>query len=85
LDSPQRIQIGRNRYASKAVTSTKSPQEFTFSPPVRVGNLLFISGTTATDENMRIVGKGDVVAQTHFIFQKFARLLPHPVHLSITS
>ncbi len=59
----------------EAVTSAHWPQEFTFSPAVRVGNLLFISGTTATDENMRIVGKGDIVAQTHFIFQKFARLL----------
>jgi aminoacrylate peracid reductase len=59
----------------EAVASGHWPQQFTFSPAVRAGNLLFISGTTATDENMKIIGSGDIVAQTHFIFQKFARLL----------
>jgi len=51
------------------------PDKMTFSPAVRAGNLLFISGTTAVDENLNVVGKGDIVAQTRFIFQKFARLL----------
>jgi aminoacrylate peracid reductase len=51
------------------------PDKITFSPAVRAGNLLFISGTTAVDENLNIVGKGDIVAQTRFIFEKFARLL----------
>jgi aminoacrylate peracid reductase len=51
------------------------PDKMTFSPAVRVGNLLFISGTTAVDENQNLVGKGDVVAQTKFIFEKFDRLL----------
>jgi len=40
-----------------------------------VGNLLFISGTTATDENNQIVGGGDIVAQTRHIFRKFEKLL----------
>lgn len=44
---------------------------YTFSPAVRVGNLLFISGTTATDEKNEIVGPGDIVAQTRQIFRKF--------------
>lgn len=51
------------------------PDTLTFSPAVRAGNLLFISGTTAVDDNFAIVGKGDIVAQTRFIFEKFGRIL----------
>ena len=51
------------------------PERFTFSPAVRVGNLVFLSGTTATDDQGNIVGPGDIVAQTRQIFQKFARIL----------
>jgi aminoacrylate peracid reductase len=50
-------------------------EKMTFSPAVRAGNLLFISGTTAVDEESQVVGKGDIVAQTRFIFQKFSRIL----------
>jgi enamine deaminase RidA (YjgF/YER057c/UK114 family) len=53
------------------------PRSFTFSPGVRVGNLVFLSGTTATDEAGRIVGPGDIVAQTRQIFHKFAAVLAH--------
>ncbi len=49
--------------------------KITFSPAVRAGNLLFISGHTAVDENLNIVGKGDIVAQTRYIFRKFERIL----------
>ena len=51
------------------------PSRYTFSPAVRIGNLLFISGTTATDENNQIVGRGNIVAQTRQIFSKFQKLL----------
>ena len=51
------------------------PEQFTFSPAVRVGNLVFLSGTTATDDQGHIVGPGDIVLQTRQIFQKFARIL----------
>jgi aminoacrylate peracid reductase len=51
------------------------PKSFTFSPAVRVGNLVFISGTTATDDKGRIVGTGDIAAQTRQIFRKFAAVL----------
>ena len=51
------------------------PDQMTFSPAVCAGNLLFISGTTAVDDNLNMVGKGDIVAQTRFIFEKFAWLL----------
>jgi enamine deaminase RidA (YjgF/YER057c/UK114 family) len=51
------------------------PQRYTFSPAVRVGNLLFIAGTTAGDEHGVIVSPGDIVGQTRYIYQKFARIL----------
>lgn len=51
------------------------PERFTFSPAVRVGNLVFLSGTTATDDHGNIVGPGDIVAQTRRIFEKFALIL----------
>lgn len=51
------------------------PAKWTFSPAVRVGNLVFLSGTTATDENGEIVGPGDIVEQTRWIFKKFERVL----------
>ena len=57
------------------VPSASWPKSFTFSPGVRVGNLVFLSGTTATDEAGRIVGPGDIVAQTRHIFHKFAAVL----------
>jgi enamine deaminase RidA (YjgF/YER057c/UK114 family) len=51
------------------------PSRYTFSPAVRAGNLLFISGTTASDKDGRIVAPGDIVGQTRYIFQKFETLL----------
>ena len=51
------------------------PEQFTFSPAVRVGNFVFLSGTTATDDEGHIVGPGDIALQTRQIFHKFARIL----------
>jgi enamine deaminase RidA (YjgF/YER057c/UK114 family) len=51
------------------------PERLTFSPGVRVDNLIFLSGTMATDEQGNIVGAGDIVAQTRQIFRKFSLLL----------
>src|SRR6516225_3239527 len=51
------------------------PEQFTFSPAVRVGNFVFLSGTTATDDQGHIVGPGDIVLQTRQIFHKFACIL----------
>ncbi len=58
-----------------AIKPADWPDALTFSPAVRVGNLLFISGTTAVGDDLKIVGKGDIVAQTRFIFEKFGRIL----------
>ncbi|MEM9544171.1 MAG: RidA family protein [Cyanobacteria bacterium P01_E01_bin.42] len=35
-----------------------------YSRAVRVGNMVYVSGTTATDENSNVVGVGDPYAQT---------------------
>jgi enamine deaminase RidA (YjgF/YER057c/UK114 family) len=51
------------------------PERYTYSPALRVGNLLFLAGTTATDENGQIVAPGDIVGQTRYIYEKFAELL----------
>jgi enamine deaminase RidA (YjgF/YER057c/UK114 family) len=58
-----------------AAAGTTWPERYTFSPALRVGNLLFISGTTATDEGGQLVAPGDIVGQTRYIFEKFAALL----------
>jgi enamine deaminase RidA (YjgF/YER057c/UK114 family) len=46
----------------------------TFSPAIRAGDFLFISGTTAVDDNRQIVGD-DIAAQARFIYQKIGRIL----------
>ncbi len=50
-------------------------QRYTFSPAVRKGNLLFISGLTAFNAKGEIVGAGDIVTQTREIFQKIGKIL----------
>ena len=43
---------------------------FGYSRAVRVGNVIHVSGTAATDPDGRTHGKGDVYAQTHFVLKK---------------
>ena len=50
-------------------------ERYTFSPAVRKGNLLFISGLTSTDEDGNLVGEGDIVAQTRHIFGQIEEIL----------
>jgi len=48
---------------------------YTFPPAVRRGNLLFISGLTAVDDDGNLVGAGDIVAQTRYIYQRMGQIL----------
>jgi enamine deaminase RidA (YjgF/YER057c/UK114 family) len=57
------------------IPSPNWPASFTFSPGVRAGNLVFLAGTTATDERGKIVGENDIVEQTRQIFRKFEAVL----------
>lgn len=50
-------------------------QRLTFSPAVRVGRMVWISGLTATDDNMKLLGEGDIAEQTRVILGKMQRLL----------
>ena len=45
-----------------------------YSRAIRVGNVIEVSGTTAVDGE-EIIGKGDMYAQTKFIFQKIEKAL----------
>lgn len=43
-----------------------------YSRAVRVGNHVYVAGTTATDPDGQLVGPGDAYAQAHFILSKIA-------------
>lgn len=51
------------------------PERYTYAPALRVGNMIYISGTTGTDDTGAITAPGDIVEQTRQIFRKFERLL----------
>lgn len=46
-----------------------------YSRAVRVGNLVFVAGTTASDEQGNVMGIGDVYAQTQYILRKIGGAL----------
>ncbi|MDX2219978.1 MAG: RidA family protein [Burkholderiales bacterium] len=46
-----------------------------YSRAVKIGNHVWVAGTTATDENGEVVGKGDAGAQTRYILAKIERAL----------
>jgi enamine deaminase RidA (YjgF/YER057c/UK114 family) len=46
-----------------------------YSRAVRVGPMVWVSGTTATDDNMQPVGLGDPYQQAIFILRKIERAL----------
>ncbi len=46
-----------------------------YSRAVRVGNHIWVAGTTATDENGNVVGVGDVTVQTSYALKKIGRAL----------
>ncbi len=62
---------------SRQVFSTNAKWEpiVGYSRAVRVGNLIFVTGTTATDENGKIIGVDDAYAQTKQALQNIERVL----------
>lgn len=46
-----------------------------YSRAVRVGDQVFVAGTTASNQQGEIVGKGSPAAQTRYIFEKIERAL----------
>jgi enamine deaminase RidA (YjgF/YER057c/UK114 family) len=62
--------------ASKsAVRPADVPANLAFSPAIRVGNLLFISGQVALDEGRNVIGAGNCGAQTEHIFRSLEAIL----------
>ncbi len=46
-----------------------------YSRAVKVGNVIEVTGTVASDENGVVVGEGDAYLQTKFIYQKIEAVL----------
>ena len=46
-----------------------------YSRAVRIGNHVWVAGTTATDEGGNVVGVGDAAAQMRYALQKIGRAL----------
>ena len=61
----------RQKYSSGA----KWESVVGYSRAVRVGNRIYVTGTTATDENSEIVGIGDAYAQTIQTIKNIERAL----------
>lgn len=78
------IEISRINLVNCRVNYTIMRQQFNSGSPwesivgysraVRVGNTIEVAGTTAM-KGEELIGKGDVYAQTVFIFQKIANIL----------
>ena len=56
-------------------TGTKWESVVGYSRAVRVGNRIYVTGTTATDEQGQIVGAGDAFAQTIQTLKNIERAL----------
>lgn len=74
---PKGNQRGRQRVAERIQISSGTVWEERagYSRAVRVGDLVFVSGTTATDDQGNVVGRGDPEAQARFILEKIKRAL----------
>jgi enamine deaminase RidA (YjgF/YER057c/UK114 family) len=59
----------------EAITNGAWSDRYTYVPALRVGNTVWLSGTTGTGDNGKITAPGDIVEQTRQIFRKFEALL----------
>ena len=70
------IFIGQKRSARRSVTSgTKWEKMSGFARAVRMGDHIWVSGTTATDGDGQVVGAGDAAEQTRFALRKIETAL----------
>ena len=46
-----------------------------FTDAVQAGELLFVSGIVAVDEQRELVGEGDIVVQAHCVFENMRQVL----------
>lgn len=46
-----------------------------YSRAVKIGNVVEVTGTVATNENGEVVGKDDAYEQTKFIYQRIEKIL----------
>ena len=62
---------------TRTTFSTGTPWEKSvgYSRAVKVGNQIFVSGTTASGEDGTTIAVGDAAAQTRYIFQKIETAL----------
>lgn len=56
-------------------SGTKWEDIFGYSRAVRIGNVIEVSGTTAVDENSRVVGKGDMYQQARYALEKIKKAI----------
>lgn len=56
---------------SKTVARTSSP----ISPGVQLGNMVFVSGQGALDEQRKVIGRGDIKAQTRCVITRIQQIL----------
>ena len=54
-------------------SGTKWERLYGYSRAVRVGNVVYVAGTTAVDDAGQVVGMGDPYRQARFVYEKIAR------------
>ena len=57
------------------VPKGSAPPLAPYSPGIKAGNVVYVSGTLALDSNGSLVGKGDVKAQTRHILETIKAVL----------
>jgi enamine deaminase RidA (YjgF/YER057c/UK114 family) len=73
----------KNKHSEQMMSDTRTaltagkpwPAHYTYAPALRVGNTIWFSGTTGTDDNGVITAPGDIVEQTRQIYRKFEKIL----------
>ena len=56
-------------------SGTSWEKSYGYSRAVRVGDVVYVAGTTAVNDAGAIVGEGDPYAQARFIYEKIGRAL----------